>query len=352
MPAAATEARDAAARRRWIHSAPFDLAVFVLSPLSGLLLVGAYLHLPGGLHALAVANYLVAMPHYLSTFTFYLDDERRSYYWSRRAAFVGGPLLIVAGVLALRAAEWDAPLNAAVFVWNVFHVARQSGGILAIYRRLGGGPDAEKAIAHRAILAVNATMAFWSLEGFPPLFGLLLRIGPEAPFILRAACLAVAAVSVGRLARALARRPAAIGLPEGAFLVVSLALFHPYLWAAPTNLATFAMLMGHFCQYLGIVWLLHRRAYRTVSGTAGQRLLARVSARPALLACALLGAGIAIFLVHRAARSIGMADAYLAFFYSLVLVHFYLDGVIWAFRHAFVRRSIGAFLIPARGVAA
>jgi hypothetical protein len=32
---------------------------------------------------------------------------------------------------------------------------------------------------------------------------------------------------------------------------------------------------------------------------------------------------------------------------ALTLVHFYLDGLIWAFRQAFVRQTFGPYLTPA-----
>jgi hypothetical protein len=33
-----------------------------------------------------------------------------------------------------------------------------------------------------------------------------------------------------------------------------------------------------------------------------------------------------------------------AFFNALALVHFYIDGLIWAFRNPYIRRTVGPFL--------
>src|SRR5260370_27542006 len=44
-----------------------------------------------------------------------------------------------------------------------------------------------------------------------------------------------------------------------------------------SDLATFGMLMGHFVQYLGIVWLLNRRKYFAAEGSGRQRLLSSIS---------------------------------------------------------------------------
>jgi hypothetical protein len=45
-----------------------------------------------------------------------------------------------------------------------------------------------------------------------------------------------------------------------------------------------------------------------------------------------------------------MPMAYVILWNALTLVHFYLDGLIWAFKQPFVRQSIGAYLTPASRV--
>jgi len=333
-------------QRGWIQSRNFDLALFTLSPLAGLFVVLVSLHLSWGFYLSIAATYLVAIPHYLSTFSFYLGDENLSYYWTRRAAYFLGPLAIFGSVLALRAFKFDAIVQSTMFVWNIYHVSLQSAGILSLYRRLNGGPQNEKPAAHLAILSVNATMAFWYLDRFTPLFDILQRLHPSVPALLRVACLSVAVVALGVLFLRIVRRQNSISLAEGGFLFTSLLLFHPYLWVKDSNLATFGMLMGHFIQYLAIVWLLHYRKYADHVGSPHQQILSMVSHRLYLLFGVFFGSGMVFYLLQKGSTVLGMPMFYTVLWNAMTLMHFYLDGLIWAFKRPFVRASIGPYLTP------
>ena len=333
-------------QRGWIQSRSFDLSLFTLSPLAGLFVVLVSLHLSWGFYLSVAATYLVAIPHYLSTFSFYLGDENLSYYWTRRAAFFLGPVAIFGSVLALRVLKFDAIVQSTMFVWNIYHVSLQSAGILSLYRRLNGGPQYEKPFAHLAILSVNATMAFWYLDRFAPLFDILQKVHPSLPSFLRLGCLSVAVAALGVLFLKILRRPNSITLAEGGFLMTSLLLFHPYLWVKDSNLATFGMLMGHFIQYLAIVWLLHYRKYADHVGSPHQQVLSMVSHRLYLLFGVFFGSGMVFYLLQKGSTVLGMPMFYTVLWNALTLMHFYLDGLIWAFKRPFVRTSIGPYLTP------
>jgi len=343
--------RDVAVPRGWIQSPAFDLALFTLAPLAGLAIVLANL-VPGGYRLGIAATFFVAIPHYMSSFTFYLGDGNLQYYRTRRLAFFGGPILIFAAVLVLRALGHHGPVQVAMFVWNVWHVSLQSAGILTIYRRLNAGPLGERPVAHLAILSVSAAMTFWHVDRFAPLYEPLARVHPLLPWALPAVALPVAATSLGVLAWRLARRARPIGLAEGAFLLTSLVLFHPYLWVEDSNLATFAMLMGHFIQYLAIVWLLNRRKYAGSAGSPRERALAWISARPVPLFGTLFLVGMGFYAADRITTAFGLGMAYIVVWNAMTLVHFYVDGLVWAFRTPHVRESIGPFLMPASRIAA
>lgn len=330
--------------RGWIHTRGYDLAWFTLSPLAGLFALWANARLPGGAYVVLAATYFVGIPHYLSSFTFYLGDQNLSHARAHRAAFVLGPIAILAATVALRLTGHDAPVQATMFVWNIYHVSLQSAGILSLYRRLNGGPADERPVAHLAILAVNATCAFWFPDRFPPLYDLLARIHPLAPWALRGVALPVAVGSLAVLGYRLLSRPRPVSLPETSFLASSLLLFHPYLWVKDSNLATFGMLMGHFIQYLAIVWLFNRRKYAHSAGSTRQRLLGQVSANPRLLTFAMLSAGLTFYLFNRLAEGLGAPMTYIIAWNALTLVHFYLDGLIWAFRRPYVRETVGPYL--------
>jgi hypothetical protein len=334
------------AARGWIQSPAYDLALFVLSPVAGTLAVLWALNLPGGAAVIAVVTFLLAIPHYMSSFSFFLGDENRQYYHRHAALFYGGPLAIAGTVLLLRGSGAHTPVLVTMFVWNIYHVSQQSHGILSIYRRLNSGPTAERAVARVAILSVNATMAFWHVGRFEPLYRVLAAVHPVLPWALPAITLPVAASALGVLGYRMLQRAQGISLPEGAFLATSLLLFHPYLWVADAGLATMGMLVGHFIQYLAIVWLLNHRKYTTAAGSTAQRVLAHMSANPRTVAATVVGIGFAIFLGERATAWLGAPMVYIIAWNALSLIHFYLDGLVWAFRNPFVRNSIGPYLMP------
>ncbi len=332
-------------KRGWIQSPLFDLSLFTLSPLAGLLVILPVLVSLKGLRVFIAATYLIAIPHYVSSFSFYLGDENLAYYRTRRLAFFVGPAMIFIAVMALRLTKIDAAVQSSLYVWNVFHVSMQSAGILSLYRRLNGGLLAESRFARAAILGVNGSLAFFHIDRFPPIYQNLLRMHIPV-WTICAAFLSVAVVGLVYYLRSLRRRAKRIRAPEFTFLVSSLLLFHPYLWVRDLNLATFGMLIGHFLQYLGIVWLLNRRKYSTVEGSGHQRLLSSISTKTPLLLLALVSVGSVFYLAEKSSAWLGVPISYVIVWNSLALVHFYLDGLIWAFKDPFVRKSIGPYLTP------
>jgi hypothetical protein len=330
----------------WIESPAYDVAIFSLSPIAGLLLILVDHFSRWGHAAGDLAVYFVGIPHYLSTFTFYFADQNRDQYRLRWMAFFLGPVIIFAIVFSLRSLAVQGVVQSAIFVWNVYHVSFQSSGILSLYRRLNGGLQAEKRWAQLTILFVNSTMASWNLRNFSPLYGLLLRIHPWTPVVLRYAFLATALVVGACFTVQLLRRQQPLRRPEWVFLISSLLLFHPYLWVKDYLLATIAMLMGHFIQYLGIIWLLNRRKYaQQSSGSAAQQWLIRLSTRPRLLMAILMLVGAFFLSIDRGSRMFGMYFGYIIVWNSLVLIHFYIDGLVWAFKDPFVRKTVGPFLV-------
>jgi len=154
--------------------------------------------------------------------------------------------------------------------------------------------------------------------------------------------LAAAIVSLIRLGISMIQRHRqgpAFSVAELAFLATSLLLFHPYLWVRDADLATLGMLMGHFIQYLGIVWLLNVRKLADGTGSLGQRAVSRLWRDPWVLIPALITGG-ALFMV--------LQVNLMAVTIALVLLHFYLDSLFWAFKQPEVRRAMAPYLIGAR----
>jgi hypothetical protein len=349
----ATPAAAAAPRQTvWIHSPAFDLAFLTFSPLVGIALLLAAPYRPAGLFFVFAVTYLLGIPHYLSSFTFYLGEENLAHYWSRRAAFFVGPMFIASVAVALQFSPYDYWLQAAVILWNVYHVSLQSSGIVSLYRHLNGGGLAEKRWAKLTILAVNCTCLFWHIERFPMLLRLLQPLHAELPGQLRYGFAAAAIFSALMLSRTLLRRSRPITGAELGVLCTSLLMFHPYLWVHDIGLASLATLAGHFLQYLGIVWLLNGRKYSTSSARRSEQWLARLGQNAALLICTISAVGLAFFALEKTLNHLGVARVYATFFYVLVLTHFYVDGLVWAFRSSYVRHTVGRYLAQQTGDAA
>lgn len=328
-------------RAAWIQSAPFDLAFFVLAPLLTLPLVAGILM---GARGLTLVGFLLAFAHYLSTFTFFLWDENRGHHRARWLAFFGGPV-VVAGAFFLLVSLRSPLLQLALIGWNTYHVGRQSCGLLSLYRHRAGVADPrQKDLANHAILLANGWFVLWNIETHREVFPLLTALGPAAPGLLFGAVGALSVLALVRLAaglRARARAGAPPGLPELAMIGMSLLLFHPYLWIADSEAATFAMLLPHYVQYLALVWLLHRRKFPRPSGSAGQAALQRLGASVPLLTATLALAGLAFLASKVVLARVGHLEVFEAAYLLLAFEHFYLDGLFWAFKDPHVRRSLG-----------
>jgi hypothetical protein len=142
------------------------------------------------------------------------------------------------------------------------------------------------------------------------------------------------------------------GLPELGIFLTGLTLFHPYLWIPDSARATFAMLLPHYVQYLGLVWLLHRRKFPEPVGSRAQAFLQRLSASNLALLVALSCAGLGFFAVKELLSRVGYLPLFEATYLLLAFVHFYIDGLFWAFRDPHVRHTMGPYLMQGSPAAA
>jgi hypothetical protein len=340
----------------WIQSARFDSAIFILSPLLGLLVLLAS---GGSSRAVAplLATSLIGFPHYFSTFAFYFWDENRERNTGRWLAFFAAPAAIVITTLLLFRFHIPFVIAVVTYFWNCFHVSRQSCGILSIYRHRGGRSTvADKSAANAAIILTNLWFALWQTETYPTLHRWLTIPAPWfAQFLwISTGVLAIGAcVRLGRNLIARHRDGAPASSPELLFLATSILLFHPYIWVKDPALATIGMLVGHFVQYLGIVWLLHRRKYAE-GGDHGRTpaWLRNLSTDNRLLAGAILATGLLTLAVFTVMHFTGGEGIFEGMYMSIAFVHFYLDGLFWAFRDPHVRSTIGPyFRSPQRAAA-
>jgi hypothetical protein len=334
-----------APRGSWIQSPGYDLGFFILAPALTLPIVMLELW---GWGRVALAGGVLALAHYLSTFAFFAWDENRLHWRTHWVPFFAGPVVICLGYLALVASEAFRAISFLLFFWNAYHVSRQSCGLLSIYRHRGGVADPrQKEVANGAIVSTSLWLALWNIETHGSVLPLLAAVSPRLPGLLRLGLGVVAVVSLGRLALALGRRAGGGGLrlPELAFVGTSLLLFNPYLWLPTSGGATYAMLLPHYVQYLGLLWLVHRRKFRSPEGSPAQRALQRLSAHTVTLVGVLATVSVTIVAVRFVLVRAGHPETFEAFYLLLAFVHFYLDALLWAFRDPHVRRMLAPHLM-------
>src|SRR5258708_3184374 len=237
----------------WIESRKYDLWLLALPPLLGLVICS----FAWGVDPVVISGaslFILGMPHYLSTYAFYFDDNNFAYAKTRKAAFFAGPVLIV--LLLTLGLKFKFYLLVAVWVdaWNVFHVSRQSAGILSIYRHLNGGDNRnEKGPPDLALLCIAGGLYSMGIARQPS-FAHYLSMLPWnimpylGPVLLGAGALALLVLMVR-----MGRRATKLLSPETLFLFTSAMLFLPYVLMEKRSTATSAMLAGRYIQYLGIL---------------------------------------------------------------------------------------------------
>ena len=333
-------------RGRWIESPLFDLTFFVLGPVLTLLIVwGSLLNM----RFAAYLGFLLAFSHYLSTLSFFAWDENRPRHRARWLAFYGGPFFITAAFCLLLVYRVPIVIQFVLFFWNVFHVSRQSCGLASLYRHRNGVTAAgQRSATNAALLAMNFWFCLWNIESHPEVIPVFAFIGPDFARRLWIAAGVLALAMLARLLWTLAARARAGQPPSGPELLIlttGIALFHPFLWLADSGGATFSMLLPHYVQYLGIVWLLHRRKFAEGSeGSPPQRVLQRLSTSTPLWISTLLSAALGLLVLKVTAHRVGHAAAFESFYLLVAMVHFYLDGLFWAFSDPHVRRTMAPYL--------
>jgi len=120
--------------------------------------------------------------------------------------------------------------------------------------------------------------------------------------------------------------------------------FYPYLFLRNSEVATIAMLLPHYVQYLALVWLLHRRKFDGAVAGAPV-MLRRLSSNLWLLMPALFVVGFSFYLLRDVSIDRGYGSMFAALYLLVALEHFYLDGLIWSFRRPHVRQTILPFLL-------
>jgi hypothetical protein len=329
----------------WIHSPRFDFLLLIAAPLVTIpIFAGIYFRIP----FLAIGcAFALAFSHYMSTMTFYFWKENQEYHRARWMAFFAGPLILAVIYALIVGFEVPYIVQVVLLAWNTWHVSRQNCGILSIYRSRAGVSNLEqKNAANNAILSVSCFLATWNIESHNEVMGFFGYISTDLAWIIKAVLGTIALYFVVRLIIALVQRKEPLGLAEGLFLIAGLGFFYPYLFIKDSNIATLAMLLPHYVQYLALVWLLHRRKFGNGAANDGAPAALRlVSSRLVVLIPVLMAVGFPIYWIWGYMNSAGLEWWFGAVYVLIAFEHYYLDGLIWSFRRKHVRETMLPFLL-------
>lgn len=316
------------------------------SPVLALALVGAFMVLPGAQTDVGYGATTTGLAFIVAAITFahlapvfvrsHLNPQIFSAH--RLKLTIVPPLLL----LALFTSHWAFVVAGVISVfWDVYHTAQQNFGLGRIYdAKAGGNPNAgrllDRMMCHAMYIGpIMAGASFWehlsslgNLEsiGFAAISALpqaaqghAATIRAVAITMMLAACV-IYLVGQWRLARA--GNPVS---PHKVALMVSTTVVQIAAWGfCPPAIAFMIINLYHAVQYFGIVW--RQEGTKTAShlGVTSENF-----ARP--LAIALIFAIPMLFGLMEASAKPAW-NFITAFYLSVSLLHFWMDGFIWSVR--------------------
>ncbi|MEM7516040.1 MAG: hypothetical protein AAF368_03830 [Planctomycetota bacterium] len=336
------------ARSPWIHSAPYDLAFFIATPL---LCLAVFLPLAGTIPSLSI--YLAVMA--FSSFGHHLPGFLRAYgdadlFKRFRWRFLLAPPLLYAVFFYFGQREWNGMLLF-LMAWSIWHVTMQHFGFMRIYDAKAGQTSRGVAWLDRALtLLWFAAIVLWSPQYSHDLLANLSDSGgpllPAGSFIaLRnvvfAATGLVTLAWVGNLLRLRSRGEPVSGIKI--LLHLTTISFLAYVWVGLGDLVLGLAIweVFHDVQYFAITWVHNRRLVEKGQGsTKFMRFLFRKRTSLVLLYVgAIVAYGSLNWWIVKGAEA-SMQTALLAFVFTSTALHYYYDGFIWKVRSESTRAGL------------
>lgn len=341
---------------QWVVSKKFDLAFFLFPFLLGVAYFLLIYFLPAyALITTAIVWVVFAQAHFGSTWFVYFDKKNREYYRQHPFIYYVMPPIIIAFVLLLGYLNLTA-LVVLISIVSLYHVTKQSYGILQLYRMKNCEKDQiERDTEKRALFGWSLFFGGYGAFHLPDFRAFILpfeqpvRIGLWVLFAL------TAYYSIKMVGQFLRRERNSA--QKNIFLLGSLILYSPYLYAAvilvdiyQMEIATLTSLIAHYMQYMGIVWLVNRNKYQDTN-EYGQKnpLLKTVSKRIPVIVAVILGYGLlmAAFRWGVPKQNEVLYKIIPNIVLALVAVHFYLDAFIWKFSNPYYKETVLPFIKPA-----
>ncbi len=328
----------------WIYSPWADSTFFIFAGFLGLIFGFLAPHLGSLSIGLTFLIYFgLGLPHFGSTWFFYMDSSNRHYFDQKPWAFYYLPFVFVLAPIGLAIggkvggfAELAAAAILITYWFSGYHVMKQSVGITSLYRgRLGLFDKTEREIDNRVImsaafLALFGRYLFFTDFGYERFFreyhGEWLVWGLLAFFAY--SFIRWVAASVGRF-----RAHGKNAWPLFLFSTVSILLFTPFLYVADFQVAFMSNLLGHYSQYLVLVWLINRNKYVLMGEHAPKApLLAYLTKHLYLYAGVLLVYAIGVMLVGSISVLLPVV--------GLTWAHFFIDRFLFRFKDPEMRKLI------------
>jgi hypothetical protein len=316
----------------WLVNARTDLfLVFVLGAVWSGAAVASVVLGSGFLLVAALFAVLADFPHVLQTsLRVWLDPAERR----RHGAHYLISLAVIGTAVGTLAALGRFIVVVAVFLgWQILHVVKQHIGMVSVYAAKAGYRGSRTLAKRALVFGCLAPVLYRAAHGVRfgdyvvggrrlPFSGLSVPLPPIPPVFVWAAY-AVAAVAVAVFVREQVRRWRAGSptLPAVALLTIGVAIaFYngSYLLLSDPYALTLIATTFHSLQYHLISWARNRGA-----GGDPDEVLVRLSRPRALLALAV------VLIVPGVLLSFGEFVLLGVLPFTVVLHHFYLDGVLW-----------------------
>jgi hypothetical protein len=341
---------------QWVVSRRFDLMFFLCPVFLGILYFLSLNLAPQ--HALlitAIVWVVFAQTHFGSTWFIYFDKRNREYYAQHPLIYYVLPVLVFCACVAI------GYVNATLLVIltsivSIYHVTQQNLGILQLYRvRNKEFSQQERKIERITVYAWTLFFGGYGALRLPDFRALFEPILPLAQAGIWTLLLVAVAGSVMVLKQHVGRKEKA-SLPKNIFLLTSILMYSPYLYASiilvniyQMEIATLTSLIAHYMQYIGLVWLINVNKYGSDTEFARENTFMRILSRNYGY---IVGAIAAYALLMAYLRwGVPTQSAFLAritpnIVLGLIAVHFYIDSFIWKFRNPFVKETVAPFIKP------
>lgn len=325
-------------KRIWVLSPQKDGLFLIASGFLGLLLglVSPLL----GVMALWISFFVyfaLGLTHFGSTFFFYMDETNRQYFHTKPWVFYYVPVLLILAPIALVATPFG-PLVIIITYWfSGWHVMKQSVGITALYRgKLGIFGAIDREIDTLAIMSASFLALFGRLLRFED-FGyerFFVQYYGDIIFYIILAFFCYALVRWVKLTRERFKAHGNDAWPLFLFTLVSILLFTPFLYVENFQVAFMANLLGHYSQYIVLVWIINHNKYALEGKGPSPKppVLTYLSKHLYLYAGVLLAYALAVTLVGQISVLLPVV--------GLTWAHFYVDGFLFKFKDPEVRKLI------------